>query len=65
VRDSNGEERGVCLELFDYTKKKIISLKDTNKIIDAEIKRFRAMPKKPRGGSWTHAGIRGCMRIIL
>ena len=49
VRDSNGEERGVRLELFDYTEKKIISLKDTNKIIDVEIKRVRAMQKKNKG----------------
>jgi hypothetical protein len=48
VRDSNGEERGVCLDLFDYTKKKIISLKDTKKIIDVEITRVRAMPKKTK-----------------
>ena len=65
VRDSNGEERGVRLELFDYTEKKIISLKDTNKIIDVEIKRVRAMQKKPRGGFWTHARMGGCMRMIM
>jgi hypothetical protein len=49
VRDSNGEERGVCLNLFDYTKKKIISLKETKKIIDVEITRVRAMPKTTKG----------------
>ena len=65
VRDSNGEECRVCLDLFDYTKKKIISLKDSNKIIDAEIKRVRAIPKKTRGGSWTHTRMGGCMWMIL
>ena len=65
MRDSNGEERGVRLELFDYTEKKIISLKDTNKIIDVEIKRVRAMQKKTRGGFWIHARMGGCMRMIM
>jgi hypothetical protein len=49
VRASNGKERKVCLDLFDYTKKKIISLKDTKKIIDAEITRVKAMTKKTKG----------------
>jgi hypothetical protein len=49
VRDSNGKGHGVCFDLFEYTKKKIISLKYTKKIIDAEITRVRAMPKKTKG----------------
>jgi hypothetical protein len=49
VRDSNVKESGVHLDLFDYTEKKIIRLKDTKKLIDAEITRVRAMPKKTKG----------------
>jgi hypothetical protein len=39
----------LSLDLFDYTEKKIISLKDTKKIIDVEITRVRAMQKKTKG----------------
>jgi hypothetical protein len=49
VKNSNGKEHGVCLDLFDYTEKKIISVKDTKKIIDTEITRVRAMQKKTKG----------------
>jgi hypothetical protein len=37
------------MDLFNYTEKKIISLKDTKKIIDAEITRVRTMPKRTKG----------------
>jgi hypothetical protein len=49
VKESNGEERGIRMDLLDYTEKKVISLKDTKKIIDEEIKRVRTMPKKTKG----------------
>ena len=49
VKESNSKERGVCMNLLDYTKKKVISLKDTNKIIDAKIKRVRKLPKGTKG----------------
>ncbi len=49
MKESNGKERGVRMNLLDYTQKKVISLKDTNKIIDAEITRVRKLPKGTKG----------------
>ncbi len=49
MKESKGKERRVCMNLPDYTKKKVISLKDTNKIIGAKITRVRKFPKGTKG----------------
>jgi hypothetical protein len=49
VKESNGKEQGVCMNLLDYTKKKVISLKDTNKFIDAKKTRVKKLPKGTKG----------------
>ena len=37
------------MNLIDYTKKKVISLKDTKKIIDTDITRVRTISKMAKG----------------
>jgi hypothetical protein len=49
IKESNGKERGVCMDLFDNTEKKVISLKDTKKIINAKITKVRTWPKGTKG----------------
>lgn len=41
--DANGKEHGCKMPLFDYTQKKIITLAETSKKVDAEVAKVKAM----------------------